>query len=105
MTSKYLTEKKGKEGWKSLAYFFAFAAIFFLIMGLTIGIKFYQAKSTCYPDSVNIPQAHEVDDFCESKDYEYGWLDSRCGLNEVTCFRYVGGNLQEFTCIKWERHK
>ena len=55
-----------------------------------------------FPHSVNIPNGHQVDIFCKSKNFDYGWLSSsNCGENQVQCSRKIFDMVQ-YKCIDWK---
>ena len=54
----------------------------------------------------DIPDRKMINEFCESKGFEYGWLDSSsCVANEVMCHQKIylndGKKLDNFECVKW----
>ena len=54
------------------------------------------------PFNVNIPSREAITHFCQSKDYDNGWLSSSsCGTNEVQCHKKIF-DLDKYECVKWQ---
>jgi hypothetical protein len=80
--------------------FFVFLLVFSLLANFYWGWFFYPYW---FPHSVNIPSQHQINNFCKSKDFDNGWLDSYgCHENQVLCSRKIF-DLVEYKCFEWEK--
>jgi hypothetical protein len=76
-------------------------ALVCVILIIAFCIQSYRLTNTAYPKNVNIPSNEQINAYCVSKGYEFGWLSSSdCKVNEVQCFRQVG-TLKDVPCVKW----
>lgn len=54
---------------------------------------------------VDIPDKNQINSFCASHNYEYGWLDSnKCQKNQVMCYKKVG-KYALYDCVDWKTVK
>ena len=66
-------------------------------------------NKTMIPETcgINIPIDSEVDAFCKSKGYRFGWVESSCGKNQVMCAKTQlssdknVGKYDVSVCIDW----
>jgi len=69
-----------------------------LVANIYWGLYFYP---TWFPHSVNIPNQNQVNNFCKSKNFDYGWLSSSsCRENQVQCSRKIFDTFQ-YKCFDW----
>jgi hypothetical protein len=69
-----------------------------VIINIYYGWFFYPVY---YPQNVSIPSQEQIHNFCQNKNFDYGWLDSHfCNINEVKCYRKFM-QFSEFKCIRW----
>lgn len=54
-----------------------------------------------FPHEVNIPTETQINNFCRSKGFDWGWLSSTsCKENEVMCHAKIF-DLDKYECVKW----
>jgi hypothetical protein len=74
-----------------------FLFIVFVTLGKfgKFGKSFILESNKC----IAIPNSDLIDNFCQSKGYKYGWLNSHsCGINEVMCNKKIG-DAEYFDCV------
>lgn len=70
-----------------------------LFISLSINLYLYHEW---FPVPVHIPNQHQINNFCQQKNYDYGWLSSSsCQENQVMCYRKAE-ELAQYTCLEWE---
>jgi hypothetical protein len=61
-----------------------------------------------YPHSVNIPSATQINNFCKSEGFNYGWLSSSsCKENQVQCAKKSAKKIMgwiQYKCIDWNKN-
>jgi hypothetical protein len=84
--------------------------IFCIMISLIIGhwVGYLASRGLCdckVTIETNIPSRDMIMNFCKSKGFDAGWLDSwSCGENEVQCEQKItlaDKKLVNYECVKW----